>query len=71
MGEGPQEEFYNCADIRIGGKVPKTLTKNVYFAPPDPMDSTVVVDKPTIRRKLIAEEKSGKIIIIVLTIAVL
>ena len=59
MGNGPQEEFYNCADIQIGGKIPEPLASNVYFAPLDQPDVTVNVDKPTIRRKLIAEGKTG------------
>ena len=61
MGVGPQEEFYNCADIRIGGPVPKSLKKNVYFAPPDPKDDLIVIDKPTVRRKALANEKAGKL----------
>lgn len=34
LGYGPQEEFYNCADIRIGGEVPKSVKNNPFFAPP-------------------------------------
>ena len=59
MGVGPQEEFYNCADIRIGGKVPEALKHNMYFAPPDPVENIVVVEKPTVRRKSIAKEQTG------------
>lgn len=34
IGLGPQEDFYNCADIRIGGPVPDSVKNNPFFAPP-------------------------------------
>lgn len=37
LGFGPQEEFRNCADVRIGGAVPKSVRENPFFAPPDQM----------------------------------
>ena len=56
MGVGPQEELYNCADIRIGGPVPESLKRNIYFAPPAPRENNIAVDKPTDRRKVQAME---------------
>ena len=56
MGVGPQEEIYNCADIRIGGPVPDPLKQNIYFAPPAPKEKNVAVEKPTDRRKARAKE---------------
>ncbi|KAH3882761.1 uncharacterized protein LOC127878063 [Dreissena polymorpha] len=35
LGFGPQEEFYNCADIRIGGEIPSSVRANPFFSPQD------------------------------------
>jgi len=36
IGVGPQEDFYNCADIRIGGAIPDSVQTNAFFAPVGP-----------------------------------
>ena len=64
-GKGPQEEFYNCADVRIGGPIPESLMSNLYFAPPDPLIYTktktkidpTAIERPTRRRKTLAKGK--------------
>ncbi|XP_060596752.1 uncharacterized protein LOC132750734 [Ruditapes philippinarum] len=50
IGLGPQEEFRNCADIRIGGEIPKSVRDNPFFAPPDARSASAI-DKPTDQRK--------------------
>ena len=60
MGEGLQEEFYNCADVRIGGPIPQSVRSNLYFAPPDPQIDVVAIEKPTERKKTLAKGKPGQ-----------
>lgn len=61
LGFGPQEEFRNCADIRIGGPVPKSVRDNPFFAPPD-QSETSSIDRPTEQRKKLASNNKTRVI---------
>ncbi|XP_045183890.2 uncharacterized protein LOC123542238 [Mercenaria mercenaria] len=58
LGMGPQEEFRNCADIRIGGTIPNSVRDNPFFAPPDARPGSAI-DKPTDQRKRLASQNGS------------